>query len=187
VTAPQFPSPNPGGQNRRLIRTILADWVIAQRIGNVAHVYATVPTVEWRFDAWPTTGTGFAALVAVHLGPDTEDRAAYTGPVDPGGKLVHYAAELRVKHWAYELDDDQDSTAAQDDFDRVADALKDCLRGRGRDLGRPEIVLHAGEWPREAGLTFTPAEPVDDNGSILRAGTLSFNVTQYLTTTYPGT
>jgi hypothetical protein len=186
MTRPQFPSPNPGGQNRRLIRTILAEWVVAQRIGNVAHVYPSVPP-EWRFDAWPSTGTGFAALVAVRVGVDTEDREAYTGPGDPGGKLVHYAAELRIRHWTYELDDAQDSTAGEDDFDRVADALKDCLRGQGRDLGRPEIVLHAGEWPREAGITFTPDEPVNDDGSILRAGTLSFGVTQYLTTTYPGT
>lgn len=188
MTQPWFPSPNPAGQNRALVRRTVANWIIAQRIGNVAHVYDSLPP-QWRFDAWPSTGTGFAALVAVRIGPDpdVEDRLAYTGPRDPGGKLVHYPVQLRVRHWTYELDDAQDSSASEDDYDRVIDALKDCLRGVGRDLGRPEIVLSAGEWPREGGIAHTPEEPVDDGGSLLRAGVVSFNVSQYLTTFYPGT
>lgn len=186
MTQAEFPSPNPGGQNRRLVRTILANWVIAQRIAGIDHVYTSVPT-EWRFEAWAHTGTGFGALVGVRLGDDSEDRLAYTGPVDPGGKLAHYAAELRIKHWSYELDDSQDSPDSEDDYDRIVDALKDALRGVGRDLGRPEIVLSAGEWPRQGGIAHRSEPFVVDEGSVLREGTISFNVSQYLTTFYPGT
>jgi hypothetical protein len=186
MTQPQFLSPNPGGQNRRLVRTILANWIIAQRIAGIDHVYLAKP-MEWRFEAWAHTGTGFGALVAVRLSDDSEDRTAYTGPTDPGGKTVHYAAELRIKHWSYELDDAQDDPASEDDYDRIVDALKDCLRGPGRDLGRPEIVIAAGEWPRQGGITSHHEEPIVNEGSVLREGTISFTVSQYLPTLYPGT
>lgn len=180
-----FPSPNPGGQNRALIRRAVANWIIAQRIQGVDHVYAAVPTV-WQFDAYPQTGTGYGTLVAPWIPDDSEDRTAYTGSRDPGGKTVHYPVELRIRHWSYTVDDAQDSEASQDDIDRVIDALKDCLRGRGRDLGRPDVILAAGERPREGGITSHQEEPVTDQaGSVLRVATVSFNVSQYLTTFYP--
>lgn len=184
MTQPWYPNPNPGGQTRRLVRTTIANWIDAQRIQGLDHVYRSKP-VEWQFDQYPHTGLGFAALVGVRLPTDSEDRAAYTGATDPGGKMYHAPAELHVVHWTLEQDLAQDDDASEDDYDRIIDALKDCLRGTGRDLGRPDVVLGAGEYPREGGITSTHDEPVNDNGSVLRSGVIAFDVTLYMTA-YPG-
>jgi hypothetical protein len=187
-TIPWYPNPNPGGQTRRSVRTMLADWINAQRILGLDHVYRSKPVGDagWQFDAYPHTGRGFGALVAPWLPTDSENRTAYTGAVDRGGKMFHTPAELHVRHRSYDPDSAQDSEGSEDDYDRIIDALKDCLRGPGRDLGHPDVILAVGEWPREANITSSHEEPVVDSESILRVGVITFYVTLY-TTTYPGT
>lgn len=184
MTQPWYPNPNPGGQTRRLVRTSIANWVDAQRIQNVDHVYRSSPAPEWQFDQYPHTGLGFAALVGVAIPTDSEHREAYTGATDPGGKLYHASAELHVGHWTFDPDLAQDDDASEDDYDRVIDALKDCLRGRGRDLGRPDVFLAVGEYPRIGGITSQNDPPLYDNGSVLRTGTIAFTASLYMTA-YP--
>jgi hypothetical protein len=173
------PSPNPGGQNRRLVRNALKEWLDAARVAGIDHVYPGEPTT-WQFDAYKRSGSGFACLVGVLLLTDDEARQAYTGPTDPGGKLVHHNVTLEVRHVSYNPDEADAGMAGEDDRDRICDALKDAIRGRGRDLGRPDVVLQVGEYPREGGISATYEPIVIANGSVVRTSTIEFAITQYL-------
>lgn len=171
-------SPNPGGQNRRLARTVIQQWITAQAIAGVDRVHRSpqVPDrIEW--EAGPDDSRDFRAQVAINLRRASEDRAAYTGPTDPGGKMINHDVELTIYHRS-DVQSDQDE--AQDDYDRVVDGLKDALRGTGRDFGRPDVFLSAGEYPRQGGITDDHDDPVMDYGGVLRLGTISFTVHQYL-------
>lgn len=183
MTQPWYPNPNPGGQTRRLVRATIADWINAQRIQGLDHVYRSRPP-GWDFDEYPHTGRGFAALAGITIPTDSEDRTAYTGATDPGGKMFHANVELDVVHWSLDQDTAADSEGSEDDYDRIIDALKDCLRGVGRDLGRPEVILGVGEWPRTANITSNHDVPIADANSILRQGVIAFDVSLY-TTAYP--
>lgn len=179
MTGAWFPSANPGGNDRKLVRWALADWIDAQRIDGIDHVYRSKPTV-WQFDLYPHTGTDFSCLIAATLGLDSEDRLAVTGPIDPGGKLVHYNAALLINHRSVVPDDSQESSDSEDDYDRIVGALKDCLRGNGRDLGRPEVILQIGEYPRVGGIRHKPDPPIQDGDTTVRTGRIDFQITQYL-------
>lgn len=181
MSQPWHPSPNPGGNNRRLIRYTVAAWITAQRIQGLDHVYPTLPPY-WNFDSFDHTGDDFGALVAVTIPSDSEDRLAFTGPTDSGGKLVHYPIRLRFMHASYTIADDDLAAASEDDYDRIYEALKDCFRADGRDLGRPDVILVAGDYPRVGSLVGSHNDPVIANGgSIWREGSLALTVSQYLT------
>lgn len=173
------PSPNPGGQNRKLIRTTLKAWIDAQQVAGLDFVYPGEPS-EWQFDDKRRAGSGYACLVGIVIAHDDEDRTAYTGPADPGGKMAHYDVDLIVRHITYNADEASGGITDEDERDRVIEALKDCLRGQGRDLGRPDVVLAAGEEPRQAGIS-TTYDPMSVDGSIVwRDATISFRVSQYI-------
>ena len=171
-------SPNPAGRHRELMRTALADWVTAQQIPGIGHVFAS-HRPDYNADEWPQSGGDCVALVRVVLPFESEDRAAYTGPEDAGGKDIHYSAELHVTHRGFDPDD---WPGIEDDYDRIIDALKDSLRGRGRDLGRPLAVFQVGELPREGNITGAHDEPVEEEeaGLVTRHGVIAFTITQYL-------
>jgi hypothetical protein len=172
------PSPNPGGSHRELMRNALAEWITAQQIAGVAQVFPS-HRHTYNDDEFPQGGSDCVALVLVVLPFDSEDRAAYTGPRDAGGKDVHYSAELHVTHRGFHPDD---WPAIENDYDRIIDALKDSLRGNGRDLGRPLAVFQVGELPREGNITHTAVDPVEDEdaGTVTRQGVIAFTITQYL-------
>lgn len=177
-----YPASNPGGRNRELTRKALGAYVDAQHIPGINHVYDFRPTF-YRFDDWPgLDGTDFDCLVGTVLGPDTEARQAMTGPTDRGGKMETYQASLEIMHRTLNPDAAQSSSASEDDYDRIIDALKDCLRGPGRDLGRPEVILTVGEWPRGSGIRFQPGPVRADpsTGIVTRTGMINFNIQQYL-------
>lgn len=177
-----FPSANPGGQHRRLIRHTLKAWVDAQEIAGIGLVYPGMKP-ELSFESDPDSNPDFDCIVRIAIPSCTEDRGAYTGPVDPGGKVLHYACEFHIHHRGYNPDEWEES---EDDYDRITDALKDALRGHGRDLGRPDVILQVGEFPRQAGISDRHEEPVDADGGIVeRWGVISFQVTQYLPTFVP--
>lgn len=172
------PSPNPGGQNRRLIRETLAEWLTAQHILGLQRVWAAPQgpnRVDWEAAA---VGTSEARCQAVIVVPRArEGRVAGTGPVNRGGKLARYDVELELYYlgalpgeWA----------AAVDDFERIVDALKDALRGPGRDLGRPDVVLQVGEWPEEDSISDEINDPTNIEGGTYITGTIFFTASQYL-------
>ncbi len=172
------PSPNPGGRNRELIRTAVAEWVTAQRIQGISDVYRTPrgpDGVDWEAAASGTTGP--RCIVVVRIPRVSEDRVAGTGPTNPGGKLAHYETELEIH---YQGDDPDGWEAAVIDVDRVVDRLKDCLRGNGRDAGRPDVVLQMGEFPREGSISDEIDDPVSVDGGIYVTGAVSFTVSQYM-------
>lgn len=171
------PSPNPGGQHRRLIRTTIQQFVTACRIRGVDHIYPSVPP-QYIFENWRTGTVDFSCLVGVSLPGDDEDFQAFTGPTNPGGMLIHYQARLHIYHRSYQVGE-RDWSDDEDDYDRIVDGLKDALR-KGRDLGRPDVVLGAGVWPRRRAIVAQHSDPVLEEGATERWGVLSFNVAQYL-------
>jgi hypothetical protein len=124
-------------------------------------------------------GVWYACQVVILIPNVSEGRGAWTGPDDPGGKQAHYDVELRVFHRAYELGD-QEGMDAEDDHDRIIDALKDCVRGKGRDLGRPDVILTAGEYPKEANITSEHDDPWINAGVVERWSRIFFTVSQYM-------
>lgn len=177
MTTPH-PSPNPGGQNRRLMRNALADWLAAQRIqGLKVGASAPIPgRVRWE-DWTPNGSAQFQAQTFATLPHTDEDRAAYTGPEDPGGKLAHYSVQLPLYHLGNLPDE---AAASEDDYDRIVDAIKDCFRGYGRDLNRPDVILQVGEYPRTSSISDDHEEPILVNGGIYRTGVISLVVSQYM-------
>lgn len=169
-------SPNPGGQNRRLVRTAIAQWLMAQRIQGLDHVYRSRPP-EAALDRYRTGAAPYSCQAWIRLPADVEERLVKTGPILPTGKIIHYTAVLEIWHKSYEPGE-YDWADDEDDYDRIYDALKDCLRAAGRTAGRPEAIVSIGEF-RE-GLAGQHGDPEEDNGAVERNGTLTFVVTQVI-------
>lgn len=177
--APWTPSPNPGGENRRLVRESVKAWFDAQEIPGIGHIYASMEP-GLHFEDHPSSGgdPNCECIIMIDLAVDAEARGAYTGPDNPGGKMIFYQVELEVHHRGNDVDG---WAAAHNDYDRIIDALKSCLRAEGRNLGRPDVYLTAGEYPRDSGIMVQSDPVADSNGVAVRRGIMSFQVTQYLT------
>ena len=180
MTAPYYPSANPGGQNTRLVRSALKDWLDAQEITGILEIFPSLrPQVDW--DAVEMSDSSCLGIVYIHFPGSDETRAALVGPDNPGGKDIVHEVELRLIHHGSALDSWDD---AQDDYDRIMDSLKDGLRAKGRDLGRPDVILQAGET---GGIQLRNAEPIfdEEEGKVDRTGSLFFTIEQYLPTYIP--
>lgn len=176
MTQPWNPSPNPGGNNRRLVRTILADYLTAAQIPGLLMIWrAFVPT----FDVESLAGSGPYAVARIHVGRIVERRMAYTGPTDPGGKDADYETVLEVAHRSAGVEN-ADWEAAEDDHDRIIGAICDQLHASGRDLGRPDVILQAADWPSEQTLVIESGEPYAINGLREQITTMSFVISQYM-------
>lgn len=170
-------SPNPGGQNRRLVRTALAQWLTAQRIQGLDHVYRSQPPMT-ALELYRTGTPTYSCQAWIRLPGDEEKRLAFTGPVLPTGKIIHYVVDLEVRHRSYEPGE-LDWADDEDDYDRIFEALKDCLRAGGRQIGRADAVVSVGEY--HDGLRGRHGEPeAVEGGAVERAGVLSFTVTQVI-------
>lgn len=182
MTAPAtwYPQANPGGQMSMALRTNVALWIRSRQVMGVAAVYTEEQYTE-PFDDRTISGDNHLANVWLDVPDDAEDRLAYTGPDNRGGKLVHFTVEAHVDHFTYAAEAPTDD---ETDFLRIVDALRDCLRGPGRDLGRADLYLSAGEFPRTGGLTFvknrTALISTQGGSSAYRSGVLTFTVSQYL-------
>lgn len=182
MTAPAtwYPQANPGGQMSWALRVNVALWIRSRQIMGVAQVYTEEQYTE-PFDDRTISGDNHLANIWLDVPDDQEGRLAYTGPVNRGGKLVHYTVEAHVDHFSYAAEAPPDD---EQDFLRIIDAIRDCLRGPGRDLGRQDLYLSAGEFPRETGITFQKNRTVlisaAGGSSAYRSGVLTFTVSQYL-------
>lgn len=178
MTQPWIPSPNPGGNNRRLARHAAKNWLEAQRIDGLVRVIPTDPgpdKIQWE-DGWFSSGA-YVAQLTIAIPSDSEDRLAYAGSNDPGGKLLHLEMDFGLWHSGGEPGEWE---ASEDDYDRIVESIKDGLRGAGRDFGRPDVVLQVGEYPRTGGIRSDHEPAVAVDAGILRRGTISFTYTQYL-------
>jgi len=175
-----YPSANPGGEDTWLVRQALHDWLEAQSLPDVTSIELTLQPALY-FDEF--AGSGEACMLLIDLPDDEETRGALTGPDDPGGKDVHYTAMIQIRHRGFSADGWADS---QRSYDRVKDAVKQALRGVGRDLGRPDVILQVGEWPKEQGISHNRGEIVEADGLVDHFGVITFTVSQYLPTFIPG-
>lgn len=169
-------TPNPGGQSRRMVRTALAQWLMAQRIQGLDHVYRSQPPMK-ALEEYRTGASAYSCQAWIKLPQDDEDRLVKTGPVLPTGKIIHYQVQLEIWHRSYEPGE-LNWADDEDDYDRIYEALKDCLRAGGRTIGRPEAIVSVGEF--QHGLQGQHAEPEPVDGAVDRTGTLSFIVTQVI-------
>lgn len=176
-----YPSANPGGEHEWLVRNALKDWIDAQDIPGVAQIYLSLrPSVDW--DLVEIAGVDHATLIYINIPRSNESRQANTGSDNPGGKEIIYSAELRVLHHGMSVDDWDD--AAQD-YARICDRLKDCLRAEGRSLGRPDVILMAGDWPGEIVVMHADPSFDEEAGTVERQGQINFDIYQYLPTFVP--
>lgn len=178
MSQPWHPAPNPGGQHTKAVRQAVAQWIEAQQVFGLQRMWAATQgpdRVNWEAVAVGTSGPRCQGIVTV--GRITEERVASTGPDNFGGKLIHYPIVLEL-HYNSGLPEEWE--AAQDAYDAIVDRLKDCVRGAGRDIGRPDFVLQVGEYPAEASVESEADEPVNMDGGIYIAGTVEFTVSQYL-------
>ena len=182
MTAPTtwYPQANPGGEMSYALRENLALWLRSRQIAGVVNIYPEEQYTE-PFDDRTISGGNSTANVWLDVPSDSEDRAAFTGPGNRGGKLVHFTCEAHVDHFVYAAEAPSDD---ERDFLRIVDALRDCLRGPGRDLGRQDLYLSAGEYPRAGGISWqknrTVLVSISGGSSAYRSGVLTFTVSQYL-------
>jgi hypothetical protein len=169
-------SPNPTGQHRRLMRTALAQWITAMRIQGVDHVYRSEPP-EAALDQYRNGAAPYSCQIWIRIQDDAETRLSKVGPDLPTGKIIHYETQLLIWHRSYEPGE-LDWADDEDDYDRIYDALKDCLRGNGRHLGRPEAIFSLGEI--RSGLAGHHDGPATDGDAVDRTGTLRFTITQVI-------
>jgi hypothetical protein len=178
-----YPSPNPGGEHNWLIRQAVKELIDAQHIPGIDVVHLTLRPLS-DLDEAQSNENDCACFIYIDMGQDVEGRAALVGTNNPGGKDITYDVILNVRHRGFDADDWEGS---QRDYNRIVDALKDCLRGQGRDLARPDVVVQAADWPTQRNIVHTPSEPISDtdSGVVDRWGQITFVVSQYLPTYVP--
>lgn len=175
-----YPTPNPGGAYRATARRSVANWISAQNIPGVQHVYPGLPAT-WNFDGYPAGGTEYGCLIGVRIPTSSAERVAYTGASDPGGKMLHYNVQLRLYHQSFATFDGDDTAEAEDDFDRIVDAIQDCFQSDGRDLNRPDVFLAVAETPKSQSFVVDAPDPFRiEGGALARQGSITFTVSQYL-------
>lgn len=179
MTAPWTPAPNPGGRNREFMRKVVAQWLADAGIPGIGNVYPGTPLEELYDDGAP--GAIYRCNVAVHVSDIEDSFTVQTGPADAGGYFGRYNVALALKHLTMSVET-TDWWAGEDDHDRILDALKDRLRGEGRDLGRPDVVLQSAAWPGGGAPSITSQtdEPIYNDGVRSQWSRISFVVTQYL-------
>lgn len=177
MTQPFIPLPNPGGTTRRVVRDALRDTITSLRIPGVVLIYRSLPP-EWQFEEAVPMGARFAAAIAITVGRVVHIRRANTGPTDPGGKVANHECRLVIEHRGFGVEP-SDWEDAEDDHDRIIGALIDALAAAGRDLGRPDVILQAADWPDES-LSYDTGDPENVNGVRQQVTTMDFITSIYM-------
>jgi hypothetical protein len=156
--------------SRVVVRTAIADWVKA------AEIFDDVRRgkVQFQTPKFVAGTPNYRTVAYVLLSNAHESRIAMGGPTS-GVKQIDYTAHVVMHFWSI----DPDWEAAQDRFDEVIDLLKAQIRTGGRTLGRPDVVLQAGEWA--AGIDDQVTEPVTVAGAqMTQVASVSFEVTELI-------
>lgn len=160
-----------------MVREIVWSWLSIAAIPGVQVVYPGMPMIE-AFDAFEA-GTEYGAILSIHIGDISEDRVVTSGPNDPGGKDLHCDIEIILKHVGYNVEP-QGWMLAENDHDRILEAVKDRFRGGGRDLGRPDVITQAGDWPAGGSIRSSTGKPVWDDGVRTQWSSVFFLVSYYM-------
>jgi len=157
--------------SRKLVRHAAADWFNAAQIPGLDYVYPGKP----REINWANYGSGTNLCQAwVFIAPRREHRIAYGGD-NSGEKEINSLARLVVTFRST----NSDWLEAQDDMDDITESIVEQLRAGGRKLGRPDVVLSAGEF--EAGIEQDDDEPVALAGGIMQAVcVIAFEITEII-------
>lgn len=157
------------------MRYAVAQWLTAAQIYGLDAVYSSTDQV----DTVTITGQDpdHRCIATVHLPAYQENRLSMGGPYS-GDKEANYTVELILNFWA----NDVDWIASQDAFDDLIELILKQLRSGGRTLGRPDVVLQAGEWT--TGIHVSQSEPTAmDGGQFSQSASVTFEVTEILTQT----
>ena len=162
--------------SRAIVRQAIADWLNSVPIDGLDEVQPgkiQIQSPVIRADGNPYKGLAYVLLGVRNL--NHEGRIALGGPYS-GEKMIDYAATLVLHQWSAA----NDWIAAQLAFDDTIDAIKAQIRAGGRTLGRPDVILQAGEWT--PGIDDYSTEPMLLNGGTLTVVTdLTFQVTEIIT------
>lgn len=161
--------------SRVIVRTALTQWLQAADIFDqilAAKVQFQAPTI-------PAGSNNYRCNAYVLLSQAHESRIAMGGPYS-GMKQIDYIARISMHFWSI----DPDWVAAQDRFDELIDEVKEQVRSGGRTLGRPDVILQAGEWTY--GIDDAVSEPVSlvagpsSGGQMYQTADISFEVTELI-------
>jgi hypothetical protein len=177
MSAPWTPMPNPGGRNREFVRKTVAQYLADLNIAGMGNVYPGLP-LEELFDSGQP-GSLYLCNVAVHVSEIGESFQVLSGPNDFGGYFARYEVQLTLKHRCTSVDS-IDWSGAEDDHDRILDAIKAGLKAEGRDLGRPDVVLQSAAWPAQDSIRSQTDEPQYNDGVRDQWSRISFTVSQYM-------
>lgn len=157
----------------KMVRKTVADTLNVADIPGLVRIHRSKPYV----DVWATSGFDDGTVIGYVFIPEQQEiRVAMNGP-DDGRKELNYAVDLIL----YFRDSDKDWAEAQDHYDDIVDQIRWQIRGFGRTLQRPDVILTAGEWTQ--GIRHQQTEPEAlDGGKITIRGILSFEVTVILET-----
>lgn len=178
MTTPFTPLPNPGGTTRQLVRTQLQEGLQGLSIPGVVLVYRSLPPT-WQIEEAIPPGARFAAALAIQVGRVVHKRTADTGPTDPGGKTADHDCVITLYHRGFSAEP-ADWEDAEDDHDRILGAVLDYLSGGGRDLGRPDVILQAADWPNDRSVEYETTEPVWNEGVREQVTDVSFLTSIYM-------
>lgn len=145
--------------SRKLIRHLTADWIEAAQIPGLDKVHPG----KLKDIPWVNYGSGSnvcQAEVMVERRPDK--RIALGGPTN-GQKEIN--SQVRIIVWFRSTLPDW--LEAQDDFDDITESIVQQIRAGGRVLGRPDVVVEAGEGAAQ--IVQSDDEPVALNGGIMQA------------------
>lgn len=177
MTAPWAPMANPGGRNAEFVRKIVTQYLTDLDIAGLTEIWPDLPFEQLWDDG--QGGPLYDCRIGVHLGDISDSFEVQTGPDDYGGYFARYDVMLELEHRCASVER-EDWWQARDDHDRIMDAVKAGLKGPGRDLGRPDVILQSAAWPSGGSITSETDPPVYASGIRTQRTRISFVVSQYM-------
>lgn len=165
--------------SRKLIRHTVSQWLEAAQIPNLGAVFPGKPRLETFTNMLQAAGPApFRSLMYVLAAREKEIRIATGGPYT-GEKQIDYEITLRLEFHAAPNGTDDWWQDAHDAYDDICESVKEQIRTGGRTLGRPDVILQAGEWT--TGIEGVHEEPSAwDGGTMLAIGEITFEVTEVI-------
>lgn len=156
-------------------RTAVADWLADAHI--VDKVHLTYPRVAFDFNSY---GAGPHRCHAVLFFEEEGELRIALGGATSGKKRIDYLVNLELYHRS----NDPDPITAQDDFDRIVDAIKTRLRA-DRRLGdvttESTVIWQAGEGGYGIQCEFQRTNVMVGGEPVETMGVIRFEITQWIT------
>jgi hypothetical protein len=164
--------------SRKLVRHAAADWLTAAQIPGLDHVHpGKVKEIPWANYGTGSSAHMCQAYVLVDRRPEVRLAGGSPGSTgQPPNGQKEITSTVRVVVWFRSTDPDW--LTAQDELDDITEAMLEQLRFT-RTLGRPDVILAAGEF--SAGIVQQDDEPEADDGGVMFARcTISFQTKEVI-------